>query len=179
MAEEETKEKFGVLGCIMYALIFVFVLIGVTFLLGYTIMAKGGVTSFNHSGGHIHGMANYGDDLDHYNLSDDAERSELEEGDLILQEGQEVMLTVDENPTTGYKWNEGKSDCSHVLSITSEFDPPSNDDGRVGVPGKRTWTIDAIEKGECTLRFELRRARDRGQHADLIEIDVTVEKQGP
>ena len=85
------------------------------------------------------------------------------------------MLTVDENPSTGYTWNAGKSDCKRILSITSEFDSPAND-GRVGIPGLRTWTVDASEKGECTLRFELRRPRDRGQHADLIEIDVSVEK---
>ena len=170
---EEPQEKFGVIGWIMYSLLFFFVLIGVAFLFGYHIMAKGGVTSFNHSGGHIHGLMHHSD-LEHYNLNDDGERSELESGGLALQEGDEAMLTVDENGgSTGYQWNSDKSDCSHVLSISSEYDPPAND-GMVGKPGKRTFTVEATAPGECTLRLEQQRAWDKDNAADTIEISVTV-----
>ena len=88
MAEE--KEEFGIVGCILYTVIILFAAVGCAVLIGYLSMAKGGVTAFNHHSGHIHGLASYGSYDEHYDLSDDSQRSELENGGLTVVEGHEV-----------------------------------------------------------------------------------------
>ncbi len=72
--------------------------------------------------------------------------------DLTLS--QTLVLTLDSNATTGYKWNLVTEPNAQVVKfISSNYNAPQNTGGMVGVGGTETWKFQAIGAGTTTLKL--------------------------
>ncbi len=62
---------------------------------------------------------------------------------ITLNEGESVKISLDENPTTGYSWNETVT--AGLTVVDSEY--VSSGSGMAGAGGVHEWTIKAAGKG--------------------------------
>jgi inhibitor of cysteine peptidase len=72
---------------------------------------------------------------------------------VTVTAGDEIAITLAENPTTGYRWTID-SITSELTLMSSEFATPP--DGRAGAGGRRTILLHAVRPGagEVQLRYE-------------------------
>jgi inhibitor of cysteine peptidase len=82
-----------------------------------------------------------------------------EQGPVRVAIAQEVQIEVDENPSTGYRWELHTEPPDGVEILNSSFQRQSD---RVGAVGLRLWTIRLRRVGEVQLRAELRRSWEAG-----------------
>ncbi len=67
--------------------------------------------------------------------------------------GQELVLTLDSNPSTGYSWRLAKSPDAGILTVVgNKFQPPATP--IPGAPGKDVWTFKAAGRGATQLTLE-------------------------
>ena len=67
--------------------------------------------------------------------------------------GEEFVIKLDTNPTTGYEWQLAKPiDDSKVKLVNSEYVPDNT--GLVGSGGKSIWTFKALQVGKVQLSFK-------------------------
>ncbi len=67
--------------------------------------------------------------------------------------GKSFTITLDSNPTTGYKWQIARQmDTGPVELIGSKYIPPET--GLTGAPGKEEWHFKAIKEGRATISFD-------------------------
>lgn len=62
---------------------------------------------------------------------------------ITVDEGASIIITLDENPTTGYSWNETVT--SGLSVVDNKF--VSSNTGLIGSGGVHEWTIKATGKG--------------------------------
>jgi inhibitor of cysteine peptidase len=67
--------------------------------------------------------------------------------------GDTLVVQLEENPTTGYRWTIEKSDAEVIALQQVEF-VPSHSTG-MGGGGQRRWTFTAQKAGMATLEFKL------------------------
>ncbi|MBB1606353.1 MULTISPECIES: protease inhibitor I42 family protein [Pseudomonas] len=76
---------------------------------------------------------------------------------LELHQGQELVLMLPSNPTTGFRW-ELRNPASHVLaSLGPEVYNNPEDSGLVGSAGESTWRFRVTASGEDHLQLAYRR----------------------
>ena len=63
---------------------------------------------------------------------------------ITVNEGSSIKITLDENPTTGYSWNETVT--SGLAIVDSSY--VSSSSGLMGAGGVHEWTIKATGKGQ-------------------------------
>ncbi len=63
---------------------------------------------------------------------------------ITVNEGASIKISLDENPTTGYSWNETVT--SGLTIVDSEY--VGGDSGTAGAGGVHEWTIKATGKGQ-------------------------------
>ena len=69
-----------------------------------------------------------------------------------LQIGQELRITLDANPTTGYQWDVvGQAPAQIERSGEPRFTPASD---ALGAGGTQVWTFVAVSAGEGTLKMK-------------------------
>ncbi|MEX2394297.1 MAG: protease inhibitor I42 family protein [Actinomycetota bacterium] len=83
----------------------------------------------------------------------------LDEGDsgkaLSLAEGDEVTLTLETNPGTGYQWEYAdEPDAAVLKQVSDETVKPETSPGMVGVPEERMWTYEAVGPGKTKVTLE-------------------------
>jgi len=88
-----------------------------------------------------------------------------------VQPGDEVVVRLPENPTTGYRW-EIDAPRGGVEVAQDSYDRP-RDEG-VGAGGMRTFTLRAGEPGQAEVRLRLARswedeAAQQGRLAIVVE----------
>jgi len=92
--------------------------------------------------------------------------------------GQSMDLTLDSNPTTGYRWFLAQSpDPSVVLVETHAFLPDRDAQGRPGAGGREIFAIRGVSPGFTELVLEYHRPweRERGKPpAKVHRITVRV-----
>ena len=76
---------------------------------------------------------------------------------LAAQEGLRFTVTLESNPSTGYRWYlAAQPDPAVVKVVGSEYRKAPA--AAVGAPGDEIWTFQAVSAGKATLAFEYRRA---------------------
>jgi len=70
-----------------------------------------------------------------------------------LPVGDRLVLQLEENPTTGYRWGLEPLDQEVVAVEHVEYAPARG--GAVGGGGQRTWTVVARKPGTATLQLKL------------------------
>lgn len=92
---------------------------------------------------------------------------------LTLQPGQTLMLRLNENPTTGYRWSIASFDSQVLQLIDDRFDLP-NTTG-IGGGGQRIFTFRANQPGDATLHLSNRQAWEpeaAGQESFQVTVRV-------
>ena len=75
-----------------------------------------------------------------------------------LQRGQELVVALDANPTTGYRWEiVGGAPAALEPLGEGQYVPAPVPGGRVGGGGTMTWRFRAVRPGSGALRLEYRR----------------------
>jgi inhibitor of cysteine peptidase len=80
--------------------------------------------------------------------ADDAEQT------IEVTTGEEIVVTLEENPTTGYQWTVDEL-VGHLTSVSSEFAAPGTQ--RPGAGGHRTIVLRATGSGPAELRVRYAR----------------------
>ena len=73
-----------------------------------------------------------------------------------LRVGDHVVLRLEENPTTGYRWAVEAHDADLVALKHAKF--TRSPEAATGGGGQRTWTFIAKRRGTATLQLKLWRA---------------------
>jgi inhibitor of cysteine peptidase len=96
-------------------------------------------------------------------------------GIVSADAGQRVVLTLESNASTGYRWSLAAEPDPAVLEFVSSKYVEPEDGEVVGAPGTEVWEWNAVAKGTAVLRLEYVRPFEPGNVAD--EFEVTVEVQ--
>ena len=91
---------------------------------------------------------------------------------LAIQVGDELLVELPENPTTGYRWQVNSSGEASLTLDRDNFELPSN--ALPGASGVRLITFRATVAGRSKLRLELRRPWEQGKSA-IQEFAVPIE----
>jgi inhibitor of cysteine peptidase len=93
---------------------------------------------------------------------------------ITVQPGDEIVITLPENPTTGYCWSIDQTDESVLISQTSTFSSALG--GAVGSGGARTFLFIAKQSGTIHLQLKLFRAW-LGDSSIIDRFDTTIQIQ--
>lgn len=88
--------------------------------------------------------------------------------------GDEIVITLEANPTTGYSWQLAPGLDPSVVAFGSEsYQQQSAEPAMVGVGGTDTWTFDAVGEGTTTIPLAYVRSGDPVA-AESFTVTVTV-----
>jgi inhibitor of cysteine peptidase len=93
-------------------------------------------------------------------------------GSFEAAPGDVVLIRLEENPTTGYRWEIEEVDTS-VLDPT-DTDYSMSDEAGIGGGGVRTFAFTARSSGTTRVRLRLRQEWDPENPAEDFEAAVTV-----
>jgi inhibitor of cysteine peptidase len=94
--------------------------------------------------------------------------------EVSLDVGDQLDVSLEANPTTGYSWELGPLPEGLQL-VSSEFEEPGG--SLVGAPGMQLFTFDVVGAGSGILRFEYVRVFDDPVIAEqIIEYVLTIEE---
>ena len=98
---------------------------------------------------------------------------EIGERDIIEYggDGKSFSVAIEENATTGYRWNVKIADEKVVKLAKNEFAAPTTD--MAGAPGTRVYTFKAAAPGKTTIAFSYERSWEAGA-ADTLTVTVEV-----
>lgn len=94
---------------------------------------------------------------------------------VTLGLGETVTISLDENPSTGFRWElEPGTDPTLELLSSEYLAAPS---ARVGAGGRHLWTFKARKSGEVRLVLTRRRPWEKGEKDDSggEHFDVTID----
>jgi len=93
---------------------------------------------------------------------------------IELEVGQELMIPLKSNPTTGYRWELAKPLDEDILELVEkEYKEPETD--LVGADGEEAWTFRAIHKGGTAVALEYVRPWEKnGPPTETQTLTVVV-----
>jgi predicted secreted protein len=94
-----------------------------------------------------------------------------------LSAGEEVVVRLPSNPSTGYRWSLASEPAQPIVAISAtpayKRDPGAGQ--RAGAPGTETWRLFAFRPGTQQVSFEYRRSWERDPApADTFAFTVEV-----
>jgi inhibitor of cysteine peptidase len=93
---------------------------------------------------------------------------------ITVHPGDEIVITLPENPSTGYSWATDKIDESMLTSQTSTTS--STPGAAIGTGGARTFSFRARQSGTVHLQLKLFRAW-QGDSSIIDRFDATIQIQ--
>ena len=88
--------------------------------------------------------------------------------------GEQVVLTLESNASTGYSWRLADEPDQDVLAfVSSEYVAPQDGD-LVGAAGAEVWTWNAVGEGSTVLRLEYVRPFEPDEVAETFEVTIEV-----
>ena len=91
--------------------------------------------------------------------------------------GDEVVVSLDETPTSGYRWALEAFDEAVVAPLEDAFTPP--EPGLLGGAGRHRFRFAVISPGQASLRLVLRRPWDTGSVAETFETTIDASLAPP
>lgn len=98
-------------------------------------------------------------------------------GEIVLRPGQELVVRLRGNPSTGYRWTRASESAGDPLALAASpsFASDPTREGTVGAGGVESWRFLASGVGHATLRFEYRRPWEKdAAAAGTASFEVTV-----
>ena len=82
---------------------------------------------------------------------------------INIKIGQEFIIALGENPTTGYSWQE-EFDSNFLELVDDKYEPSSEakKPGIVGAGGTRSFQFKALKKGETKVQLTYKRSWEKG-----------------
>jgi inhibitor of cysteine peptidase len=89
--------------------------------------------------------------------------TEQNSGQIVeIQAGQQIVITLKSNPTTGYKWELTSELNPAILELVSqEYIAPQG--GAIGAGGEEVWEFQGVGRGESSIVLEYRRSWEKNQ----------------
>ncbi len=101
---------------------------------------------------------------------------ELTEGDLAIQVGDVIHITLDANATTGYGWFYAIADETIATVVAEGYEVSPAEAGMVGSGGMQHYYIRALTLGESEITFRYKRSWMEDSAEDtLITYTIVVE----
>jgi inhibitor of cysteine peptidase len=96
---------------------------------------------------------------------------------IAAKAGQEFVIQLDSNPTTGFEWGLTKNlDTAVVKKVGSQYVPNKVAKGVVGSGGVEKWTFQGVAKGTTTIEMGYARPFEKGvPPTETVTFDVTVD----
>lgn len=97
-------------------------------------------------------------------------------GPVTLVVGQDLLVTLDSNPTTGYDWLVDTAPDAAVLTLSERlYVPTPVDPGIAGSGGATTTRFTAVAAGTTSIVLRYKRSWEDDTPGDeLVTVDVTV-----
>ncbi len=87
------------------------------------------------------------------------------------RKGDTVKITLDGNPSTGYRWD-FENESPYVVELESE-DIVSQNNNLVGAPARQVFLFSARKAGKSTIVFKYRRPWEKAQKP-VFEVVYTI-----
>jgi len=101
--------------------------------------------------------------------------TEADKGKTIqVHRGSEIVIHLEENPTTGYRWAIDQTNNTVLAPQNPSFSPTPG--GGIGAGGTRTFTFIAKQPGIVHLQLKLWR-EEEGNSSIKDRYDVTIQVQ--
>jgi inhibitor of cysteine peptidase len=101
--------------------------------------------------------------------------SQADQGNTVeVQQGDLIVIQIDENPTTGYRWELGSYGQQVVEFVDSDYQSPTG--AGMGGGGTRSFRFRASTAGRSTIQLRLRRSWEP-EDAFLETFDVNISVQ--
>jgi len=93
---------------------------------------------------------------------------------IVLSPGDELVVTLDSNPSTGFAWTISQiSDEAVVDDVSNTFN--GDDTGMMGAGGQEVWTFEALDEGVSTIEMQYNRPWETGvEPAETFTVTVVV-----
>lgn len=85
------------------------------------------------------------------------------------------VISLEENPTTGYTWHYRFGEDGIAVVEDDEF-VANNTEGLVGAGGIHTYRLSGVKPGETGIKFEYRRALEDKEPIKIISYEITVDE---
>jgi len=90
---------------------------------------------------------------------------------VYLAPGEVWVLSLDENPTTGYVWS---VISSKGLNVTDSYEPATKDKDVVGAGGIHEYRISADESGEYEFSVKYARSWESTEYDKVVSVKLIV-----
>lgn len=91
-------------------------------------------------------------------------------------ESREVVLTLDENPSTGFQWIMSPLGRQMFLSLLGD-ETSTSDPDMDGAPGEHRWSFQLTGSGEETLYFTYERPFEENNAIRVIAVTFKVDAE--
>jgi inhibitor of cysteine peptidase len=93
---------------------------------------------------------------------------------VTVSPGGTVAISLDENPTTGFRWELEPGNDATLELLSSEYIAPAPG-STVGGGGRRLWTFKAKKSGEVRLVLKRRREWEKDESGgERFEVTIGV-----
>jgi inhibitor of cysteine peptidase len=89
---------------------------------------------------------------------------------VALGRGATMALRLDENPTTGYRWQVDSAGAPALAPAGDQYEPPPRP--RPGAVGHHVWTFRAARAGSGVLQLSYRRRFGGVGRTFTVTVDV-------
>ncbi len=94
---------------------------------------------------------------------------------VTLEQGQELVITLESNPTTGYSWHVMEVDADVLKQVGEiEYKQATGSDGLVGAGGTETIRFEAVATGEATLTLGYFRSWEDEPPVETFTLTVVI-----
>lgn len=98
-------------------------------------------------------------------------------GTVSVRPGDEIVITLESNPTTGFAWELTGEPAREVLELVgSEYTEPETD--LVGAGGEEVWRFRALAEGITSLALTYMRSFSGETAGEPFDLTVVVQPAG-
>jgi len=89
--------------------------------------------------------------------------------------GESFMITLESNPTTGYKW-EASFDQNLLKLVKSEYKRDESKAGLVGAGGKEYFIFQGVKSGDAQIKMTYKRSWEQSASDKVLTFTVKIKK---
>ncbi len=93
---------------------------------------------------------------------------------IQVKSGDEFVIALESNPTTGYSWEES-SDSAMVELLKTDYKPDDADEGVTGSGGTDHFTYKALQAGETKIELTYGQHWDGGDVEEPLVFTVVID----
>jgi len=94
---------------------------------------------------------------------------------IDLAVGRTIEIRLQENPTTGFRWQLTANDGAVCAVVSDAFKAPAGAPGRGGEHG---WMFEGVRPGNCDIEFRYRRSwGNSAEPEQIFRIHIHVESR--